>query len=70
MERHKSAMSSVMKMNDSLGMSKEENVGQGFMPLPMTRLMALLWHLLLILAPERTRWVSWAVAPSTAGWPF
>lgn len=26
-EHHKSAMSSVMKMNDSLGMSKEADVG-------------------------------------------
>jgi hypothetical protein len=42
MERHKSAMSSVMMMNDSLGMSKEVDMGQGFMPLPMTLLMTLL----------------------------
>ncbi len=35
-------MSIVMKMNDSLRMSKEENMGQGFMPLPMTMLMTLL----------------------------
>jgi hypothetical protein len=57
MEHHKNVMSSVMKMNDSLGMSKEgiffyqmvkihsseeEEGRQWQAPLPMTRLMTFL----------------------------
>jgi len=44
--------------------------GQSFRPLSMTMLMTLSWRFLLILAPERTRCVSWVVARNPAGWTF